>query len=62
MEIYLSHMVFFRILEKLHMTHLSSNEIVSYVIVIIAVLLFSSVFSIVVKRLIDIGMKKAKLA
>ncbi len=44
-EIYLSHMMFFRIVEKLKLTHLSNSNAVSYIITFIIVLLCTILFA-----------------
>ena len=53
MEIYLSHMVIFRILEKLKITTLINNEIVSYILVCILTIIGSIIFSIAIKKLLN---------
>ncbi|MCR5671533.1 MAG: acyltransferase [Butyrivibrio sp.] len=52
-EVYLSHMLAFRILEKLHLLRLTSNDYVNYFITEILVLAIAITFSVVVKKLID---------
>ena len=60
MEMYLSHMVIFRIAEKLHITHLLSNNYLSYILtsllVIAGVIIFSiivNIFIVIVKEKLD---------
>ena len=55
MEIYLSHMIFFRILQKIKLTNLFSNDILSYILTVIITLVlvvafaysFNKIFSII---------------
>lgn len=54
MEIYLCHMVMYRILEKLHLLHVFENEIVSYVFAVILVFTSSIAFSLVAQKYIMI--------
>lgn len=55
LELYLSHMVIFRIIEKIKLTHLVNNDFISYIItcfgVIIGTILFSYMFQKVSKIL-----------
>lgn len=48
-EIYLSHMVIYRGLEKLHLIHLFGNELGAYIFITIAIICGSVVFSICIK-------------
>lgn len=57
MEMYLCHMVIFRLIEKAGLIHLFSSEILSYVIVTAATVLGAIGFSIIGKR----GIKAVKL-
>lgn len=52
MEIYLSHMMIYRIVEKLNLVHVTSNEYISYIITCILVLTGAIVFSVVMKTFI----------
>ena len=54
MEIYLSHMVIFRLLEKLHLNYIAGNAVFQYVVTVILTLIGSIVFSMVVIRVIKI--------
>lgn len=49
-EIYLSHMVLYRVLERLHMLNLFSNDILSYICTFVIVLAFTICFVVCVKR------------
>lgn len=55
MEIYLSHMVMFRVMEKLHLTHLFASDVLSYVLTVLATITcaicFAVGFSFIMKKL-----------
>lgn len=53
MEIYLSHMMIYRILEKLNLAHMTNNRYTSYIIVSILVLVSAIVFSVITKKFIS---------
>lgn len=48
-EIYLCHMVIYRVLEKLHLVHLFGNDLLAYIFTAVAVICGSVVFSICAK-------------
>ena len=48
-EIYLCHMVIYRVLEKLHLVHLFENGLLAYIFTAIAVICGSVVFSVCAK-------------
>ena len=48
-EIYLCHMVIYRVLEKLHLVHLFGNGLLAYIFTAIAVICGSIVFSVCAK-------------
>lgn len=52
-EIYLSHMFVFRIFEKLRLIHLTKSDIISYVITVLFVILGTTLFAYVVKKLLN---------
>lgn len=52
MEIYLSHMVMFRVIEKLHLTHLLGNGWLSYIITAIGTIVAAVMFSVACKQII----------
>lgn len=52
MEIYLSHMVIFRVIEKLHINTLLGNGWIQYLVTVVTVICVTSVFSVVMKRLL----------
>lgn len=54
MEIYLSHMVIFRIIEKLHLNTILGNGLLQYIVTVIIVIIGSIFFSLVVKKIIDV--------
>ena len=55
LEIYLCHMVIFRIVEKLKLTHIVNNNLLSYIITFIGVtigaIMFSYIFKLVLKKI-----------
>lgn len=53
-EIYLIHMMVFRILEKIHVIHLFDNELVSYIFAYIITIILSLLLSIFVRKMINI--------
>ena len=48
-EIYLCHMVIYRVLEKLHLVHLFGNGLLAYIFTAVAVICGSAVFSVCAK-------------
>lgn len=52
MEIYLCHMVMFRIVEKLHLTHIFNNKAVDYIVTAVITLVFTVIFSVVMKKVL----------
>lgn len=50
MEIYLCHMVMFRIVEKLHLTYIFNNEVADYIVTAVITLVFAVIFSVVMKK------------
>ncbi|MGN1129968.1 MAG: acyltransferase family protein [Ruminococcus sp.] len=58
MEIYLSHMLVFRVIEKLHLTTMFGNGWVQYIICVGSVILVTIIFSFVVQKVINIIIKK----
>ena len=48
-EIYLCHMVIYRVLEKLHLGHLFENGLLAYIFTAVAVICGSVVFSVCAK-------------
>lgn len=61
MEIYLCHMLFFRLLEKLSLTKPFGNDALSYIAVTIAVIIGAVIFSTTVKKGFEYAEKKIKL-
>lgn len=49
MEIYLCHMVIYRIVEKFHLLYMFENEILSYIFAVILVITGAILFSLVVR-------------
>ena len=63
-EIYLCHMVIYRVLEKLHLIHIFENDLLSYIFTSIAVICGSVIFSICAKwflNKIEIYLKERRL-
>ena len=58
MEIYLSHMVIFRVVEKLGLNQIIGNGWIQYIITVVIVLFGTILFSVVVKKLIGLFEKK----
>lgn len=52
MEIYLSHMFVYRAFEKVHLLHITGNEVLNYTVVCIATLCGAIVMSIIFKKII----------
>lgn len=57
-EMYLSHMVIFRVVEKLQLSRMIENDVLEYCITTILVIIGVIVFSVVVQKIIDIIIKK----
>ncbi|MCR4944909.1 MAG: hypothetical protein K5986_10840, partial [Clostridium sp.] len=60
MEIYLSHMFVFRVLEKLKLTHITGNEFINYVIVSFATVIGAIVIAFILKRIIEVIMIQSR--
>ena len=63
-EIYLCHMVIYRVLEKLHFIHIFENDLLSYIFTSIGVICGSVIFSVCAKLLlnkIEIYLKERRL-
>ena len=63
-EIYLCHMVIYRVFEKLHLIHIFENDLLSYIFTSIGVICGSVIFSICAKLLlnkIEIYLKERRL-
>ncbi len=54
MQIYLCHMLAFRLLEKTHLINITHNDILDYILVCIATLVGAYLFSFVVEKIIEI--------
>lgn len=53
LEIYLSHMVIFRLLQKIGLTNITSNAEISYVVTVLMTLVGAVVFSLMLKKIIE---------
>lgn len=58
MEIYLSHMLILRVLEKLHLTTMFGNGLVQFIICVSLEILGTIIFSYVVQKIINFTIKK----
>ena len=58
MEIYLSHMVVFRLVEEMRLNIMFGNGWLQYFVTVTLVLVGAACFSVVVKKLIEITEKK----
>ena len=62
MEIYLCHMFVYRVVEKMHLLHITGNEILNYVSVCIATICGAIVMSLVLKKIITFAGNKLQKA
>lgn len=60
MEIYLSHMVIFRIVEKLKLNNAIGNGWLQYIFTLIVVIVGTTFFSVVMQKIIAMMEKKLK--
>lgn len=58
MEIYLSHMAIFRVVEKLSLNRIIGNGWIQYIFTVVIVLLVSILFAAVMQKLIGLAEKK----
>lgn len=58
MEIYLSHMVMFRVVEKTGLNQMFGNGVLQYIVTVILVLAATIVFSVVMKKFINVSESK----
>ena len=58
MEIYLCHMVIFRVVEKLGLNTMFGNGLLQYVITVVLVLIGATIFAFVMQKLISFIEKK----
>lgn len=61
LEIYLSHMIIFRVLEKVGLNKKFGTGWIQYIIITVGVLIGAIIFSFIVKKLIDFGEEKILL-
>jgi len=52
LEVFLCHMVFYRLVEKTGLLRIFGNEVLSYIVVVIIVLTASTIFAVAVQKLI----------
>ncbi len=53
-ELYLCHMLIYRVIEKLHLLRLTSNELLNYLIVYVLVVIGAVIFAVLSKRLLQL--------
>ena len=58
MEIYLSHMVIFRVVEKVGLNTMFGNGLLQYVITVVLVLIGATIFAYIMQRLIRAAERK----
>ena len=58
MEIYLSHMVVFRVIEKTGLNQMFGNGVLQYIVTVMLVLAATIVFSVVMKKFIQLSENK----
>lgn len=58
MEIYLSHMVIFRVVEKLGIHKVIGNGWLQYIFTVIVVIVGTTVFAVVMQKIIELAEKK----
>ena len=58
MEIYLSHMVMFRVVEKTGLNQMFGNGVLQYIVTVMLVIAATIVFSVVMKKVINISESK----
>lgn len=61
MEIYLSHMVIFRIVEKLNINTMIGNGILQYVVTVVVVIVGTIVFSLLIEKILEIIKRKIEV-
>lgn len=59
MEIYLSHMLVFRVLEKLHLNTIIGSSWLQYVVTVVMVIVGAAVFAVIMQRVIKVTESKA---
>lgn len=60
MEIYLCHMIVYRVLEKMKLTHLFTSEMLSYIVVAVGTVIGAIIFAKVTQWLLAQGQKMIK--
>lgn len=61
MEIYLCHMLIFRILEKLKLTNIAGNDLWSYIITFVFTIIGAVIFTLVIKKCMVFFLKKGAI-
>ena len=62
LEVYLSHMMIFRIVEKFGISHRINNGNIAYIVVLCLTIVLTIVFALIAKRVIDICFRRLKKA
>ncbi len=62
LEVYLSHMMIFRVVEKLGIADRINNRNVAYGVVLLLTIVLTIVFALIAKRVIDIYFRRLKKA
>ncbi len=60
MEVYLSHMIIYRVIEKSSLANMINNDVISYAIVCVGTLVGTICFSVIIQRLIQYCLNKLK--
>lgn len=55
MEVYLSHMVMFRVIEKLHINTIFGNGWIQYAVTVILTVCGATIFSVLLKKVLTIA-------
>ena len=62
LEVYLSHMMIFRVVEKLGIAYRINNGNIDYIVVLCLTIVLTIVFALIAKRAIDICFRRLKKA
>lgn len=62
LEVYLSHMMIFRVVEKLGIAYRINNGNIAYIVVLCLTIILTIVFALIAKRVIDICFRRLKKA
>mgnify|MGYP001359473832 FL=1 len=62
LEVYLSHMMIFRVVEKFGIAYRINNGNIAYIVVLSLTIIITIVFALIAKRVIDIYFRRLKKA